>query len=120
MRTRKRPLLFCPILGNKLKSKCIMSSPIDKKTLAHRAKLARIELGPDEEEKLLKDLGGIFSHFKELEALDTSGVAPLTGGSDLQNVFRDDGERENTNQKAGIEQFPETHDGFLKVPPVFE
>ena len=97
-----------------------MSHPIDKKALEHLARLARIELNPGEEEKLLKDLGSILGHFKELEALDTSDVAPLTGGSDLKNVFREDGERENTSQKAGVEQFPETHEGFLKIPPVFE
>ena len=96
------------------------SKLIDKKTLEHLAKLARIELNPKEEEKLLKDLGDILGHFKELEALDTSGVTPLAGGSDLKNVFRDDAQRGNTNQKAGAEQFPETHKGFLKVPPVFE
>lgn len=93
---------------------------IDKKTLEHLAKLARIELNPREEEKLLIDLEGILGHFEELKKLDTSKVAPLTGGSDLKNVFREDDERESTNRKAGVGQFPETHDGFLKVPPVFE
>lgn len=97
-----------------------MSSPINKKTLEHLAGLARIELNPEEEKKLLQDLGKILDHFKELQAVDTSGITPLSGGGELTNVFRDDGERENTNHEAGIEQFPETKNGFLKVPPVFE
>lgn len=95
-------------------------STITRHELEHLAKLARIELDPAEEEKLLADLGAILGYFKELQALDTSDVPPMTGGTDLANIFRDDIERENTNQRAGVSAFPEEKDGFLKVPPVFE
>jgi len=97
-----------------------MASEINKHTLEHLAKLARIELDPKEEEKLLHDLGKILEHFKELQEIDTTNVVPLTGGGELKNIFRDDIERENTNKGAGIEAFPESKDGYLKVPPVFE
>lgn len=97
-----------------------MPSPINKKTLEHLAKLMRIELDEREEEKLLKDLQSILGHFKELQELDTANVVPLSGGTELKNVFREDAGRENTNRGAGVEQFPEKHDGFLKIPPVFE
>ncbi len=62
-------------------------------------------------------------HFKELQALDTSAVLPMTGGTDLRSVFREDAESggpENTNRGAGVEAFPENKQGFLKIPPVFE
>ncbi len=95
-------------------------SSIDKQTLEHLANLARLELDPKEEERLLGDLVKILNYFKELQELDTSNVAPLTGGGELKNIFREDEERGNTNQKLGVEQFPETQDGFLKIPPVFE
>ncbi|MGC9598799.1 MAG: Asp-tRNA(Asn)/Glu-tRNA(Gln) amidotransferase subunit GatC [Minisyncoccia bacterium] len=97
-----------------------MASAITKRELEHLAKLARLSLDPREEEKLLKDLGRILDYFKELQELDTANVAPMTGGTDLRNVFRDDKERENTNRGAGTEAFPEKKDGYLKVPPVFE
>jgi aspartyl-tRNA(Asn)/glutamyl-tRNA(Gln) amidotransferase subunit C len=108
-----------------------MSSPINKKTLEYLAELARIELDSREEEKLLKDLQKILDYFEELKVLDTKNIEPLTGphsaegyekasGTSLKNVFRDDGERQKTNHGAGVEAFPETHDGFLKIPPVFE
>jgi len=97
-----------------------MGSPINKETLQHLAKLARLELDPKEEEKLREDLGKILDHFKELQALDTSSVVPMTGGTDLKNIFREDAERENTNQKKGVDAFPETQNGYLKIPPVFE
>ena len=97
-----------------------MSSSIGKKELEHLAKLARIEIAPGEEEKLLKDLGNILDHFKELETLDTTNVSPMAGGSDLMNALREDDERENTNRGAGVDAFPESKDGYNKVPPVFE
>lgn len=97
-----------------------MASPINKTSLAHLAKLARIELDPKEEKKLLADLTEILDHFKELEALDTSNIRPMTGGTDLKNIFREDAERENTDRGQGVELFPEVKNGFLKVPSVFE
>ena len=94
------------------------SRTINKKTLEHLAELARIELKSGEEEKLLNDLQMILGHFGELQALDTSSVQPMTGGTNLENVLRND---ENTTQDTGkgLEAFPESKDGYLKVPPVF-
>ena len=97
-----------------------MASALGKRELEHLANLSRIKLDPKEEEKLLRDLGNILDHFKELQALDTSNVLPMTGGTDLRNVFREDTERESTNRGAGTELFPESEGDFLKIPPVFE
>jgi aspartyl-tRNA(Asn)/glutamyl-tRNA(Gln) amidotransferase subunit C len=97
-----------------------MSSPINRKTLEYLANLARIELDEREEEKLLRDLQKILEHFQELQELDTSSVAPLTGGTELINAFREDAEGEKGNRGGGTEQFPEKYKGYLKIPPVFE
>lgn len=102
-----------------------MSSSIDRKTLGRLAELARIELDPKEEGKLLNDLGRILDHFKELQELNTANVTPMAGGSSLKNVFREDckpfgGLRAGTNRGEGVEQFPENENGYLKIPPVFE
>jgi len=97
-----------------------MPSPIDKKSLERLAELARIELDPKEEERLLQDLPKILDYFKELQELDTSNVEPMAGSTTLKNAFRDDDASEKTNLRAGVEQFPETENGFLKIPPVFE
>ncbi len=92
---------------------------ITKETIKHLAKLAHLELTPEEEDKLLSDLSKILAHFEELKTLDTSRIEPMTGGTRLKNVFRED-EVKETNRGAGAEAFPESKDGFLKVPPVFE
>ncbi len=98
-----------------------MAEPlITKESLKHLAKLARIELTAAEEEKLLKDLEEILEYVHQLRAVDTQNVPPMNGGTDLQNVFRLDQERRGTNQGQGVDAFPEGHEGYLKVPAVFE
>ena len=97
-----------------------MASEINKEELEHLAKLSRIELSEREKDKILKDLKEILDYFEELQGLDTSNVKPMTGGTDLKNITRDDNEREKTNGRQGVENFPETKDGLLKVPSVFE
>ena len=97
-----------------------MTKPeITKETLQYLADLARIELDPEREGKLLADLQNIVAYVSELQAIDTEGVAPMNGGTLLTNVFRDDDSPQNTNRGEGVKQFPETLKGYLKIPPVF-
>ena len=95
---------------------------INKKSLEHLADLARLELHEKEEEKFLKDLTKILDHFKELQEVDTDKVVPMTGGTSLRNVLREDGEKVQDFTDAGkiVEQFPDKDKGYLKVPPVFK
>ncbi len=95
-----------------------MASPINKETLEHLAKLARIELDTREEEKFLKDLGEILGYFEDLKSVgeETASAVPE---SQLKNAFREDDEPQGTLRGAGTDAFPDKKDGFLKVPPVF-
>lgn len=92
---------------------------LNKKTLEHLAELARIELKTGEEEKLLKDLQMILGHFEELQSLDTSGIEPMTGGTELKNIFREDAVGKTDDTGKGAESFPDKEGDYLKVPPVF-
>jgi len=92
---------------------------LTKKDLEHLAELARIDLKESEEKKLLKDLGAILDYFKELQELDTENVEPMTGGTELKTVVREDVLGGTDDTGKGAEQFPEKQGGFLKVPPVF-
>lgn len=97
-----------------------MASVINKKTLQHISELSRIELQEKEMDKLLGDLQKILEYFKELQELDTSGVKEeLSLRADLK-LFRDDSERESTNQGKGRTSFPEVENNHLVIPPVFE
>ncbi len=95
---------------------------INRETLEYLAGLSRIKLGKRKEEKLLKDLKEILDYFEELKALDTSSIEPMTGGTSLENVFREDQPRDKrqvTSDKL-VEDFPEKENNFLKVPAIFE
>lgn len=98
-------------------------SEINKKSLEHLAGLARIELKKDEEEKFLTDLKNILDHFRELQALNTENVQPLTGGTEQKNVMREDivfEESHFVKAEKITGQFPEEEKGYLKIPPIFE
>jgi len=85
------------------------------------ARLARVKLTPKESKKFNKDLGDVLSHFSELKELNTDKVVPMTGGTSLTNVFRDDqADSKDHRVSGGTEQFSESKDGYLKVPKVFE
>ncbi|MBI5732484.1 Asp-tRNA(Asn)/Glu-tRNA(Gln) amidotransferase subunit GatC [Candidatus Jorgensenbacteria bacterium] len=93
---------------------------ITKKDLENLAELARIELKKNEEEKLLADLEKILKHFEELKEVNTSSVKPMTGGTFLSNVLRDDASDNRVSNEKAIESFPNKEKGLLRVPPVFE
>lgn len=93
---------------------------INKKSLEHLAELARLELTEREKEKFQKDLGNILNYFEELNALDTANVAPMTGGTQLKNSFREDGDVAPFADVDKLKDvFPESEHGRLKIPPIF-
>ena len=93
---------------------------ISKESLEHLAKLARLDIPEEEERKLVGDLENILGHFSELQKIDTSAVEPVAGGTSLRNSFREDDERTATDQGKGVDSFPNSRKGFLRVPPVFK
>jgi aspartyl-tRNA(Asn)/glutamyl-tRNA(Gln) amidotransferase subunit C len=96
-----------------------MASNINKESLKHLIDLARLEIDENKQDKLLKDLKSILEYFEELQAINTQNVQPMTGGTSLKNIFRKDDERENSFRGLGYESFPESQDGYLKIPAIF-
>ena len=92
---------------------------LTKKDLEKLAELARMDLNGKEEGKLLKDLGKVLDYFEELKEVDTDGVLPMTGGTESENILREDSDSQDIDKNKAIEAFPENSGGFLRVPPVF-
>lgn len=98
---------------------------ISKKILTHLAELTRIELTPTESQKLLKDLKKILDYFDELKTISTEKIQPITGDTNLRNVFREDevdfAKKSETINSEGriIDGFPKTEKGYLRVPKIF-
>ncbi|HZZ99526.1 MAG TPA: Asp-tRNA(Asn)/Glu-tRNA(Gln) amidotransferase subunit GatC [Candidatus Paceibacterota bacterium] len=97
---------------------------LSDKELEHIAALARIELKPEEKEKLKKDLGSILDYIDKLDKADTSSVEPLYQTSGLINAERED-EPRNSFKSENVEslligQAPDKQERFVKVKPVMK
>lgn len=96
---------------------------ITEETVEYLAKLSRMDLDESEKKKLAGDLEEILNHFEELNEVDTATVEPMTGGTALRNVFREDGAAVRSEMNGTpddiIAAFPDKARGYLKVPAVF-
>jgi aspartyl-tRNA(Asn)/glutamyl-tRNA(Gln) amidotransferase subunit C len=100
-----------------------MAKKIDEKTLERLAELARIGTDKKQEKKLLKDMEEILAYFEELNGLDTENIRPMDGGTENENVLAEDDKfqrKSDFNKERITGDFPESENGFLKIPPVFE
>ncbi len=91
------------------------------------ARLARLELASDARERVLKDLNGIFGLIEQLQAVDTTGVEPLTHPiSAIEDVtlrLREDRVTEPSALEAReslLANAPAVQDGLFLVPKVIE
>ncbi len=88
----------------------------------HIAQLARLGLKEDEKNKLEADLSAILGFIEKLKEVDIDGVEPMTGGTDLSNVLRDDeaGEKNLKQRKNILDNAPKRKDDYVEVKAVFE
>ena len=93
---------------------------ITRDEVRHIAELAKLQLTDAEIDQYRDQLAGILSHFRALEALDTSGVPPTQHVLDLQNVLRADEARPSVSRDEALANAPRQRDGFIEVPAVIE
>jgi len=86
----------------------------------HVARLARLELSPEERERLVHELAAILDHLAKLNELPTTGVEPTSHVISMTNVFRDDSVGRSLPREAVLEGAPERDGEFFKVPPIIE
>jgi aspartyl-tRNA(Asn)/glutamyl-tRNA(Gln) amidotransferase subunit C len=84
------------------------------------AQLARIEVGADEAGEVLSRMTGIFQLIEEMQAVDTTGVEPMSHAQDVMLRLRDDVVTE-TDQHALFQSIaPQVEAGLYLVPKVIE
>ena len=93
---------------------------IDRKTVEHVAKLARLELTPEELEKYGGQLGAILDYIRLLEEVDVEGAEPLAHAADSHNVFRADEPRPSLDREDALRNAPQRSDDSFIVPKVVE
>ncbi len=93
---------------------------IDQQTLHKIAHLARLELNPADESKLLKEMTAVVSFVEKLNEVNTDGVAPLTTMSHEINSMREDEVKQHLPQAEALRNAPKKNNNFFLVPKVLE
>jgi aspartyl-tRNA(Asn)/glutamyl-tRNA(Gln) amidotransferase subunit C len=95
-------------------------SKITLKDVEHVARLARLELGPEDKERMRRELDGILSYIDKLRALDTEGVEPTSHAVPITNIMRDDLVTPSFPQSDMLANAPERSGDFFRVPKIIE
>ncbi|UHG91384.1 Asp-tRNA(Asn)/Glu-tRNA(Gln) amidotransferase subunit GatC [Spirosoma oryzicola] len=93
---------------------------VDQETLHKIAHLARLDVRPEEEAELLNSLNGVLTWMEQLNAVDTTGVEPLTHISPEVNVLRDDVVGQHLPREKALANAPQHDEQFFEVPKVLE
>jgi aspartyl-tRNA(Asn)/glutamyl-tRNA(Gln) amidotransferase subunit C len=89
---------------------------IDDATVRHVARLARLRLEPDEENRMITELSVILEHVEAIQDLDLDDVPPTTHVQRLANVLRDDVPTPGFTVEEALREAPQTIDGRFAVP----
>lgn len=93
------------------------ATDFDVKYIAH---LARIQLSPEEEQRLGAQLGNILEFMEKLKTLDVSAVEPTAHAVPTVNVTRPDEMRPSLPHEAALRNAPARANGLFVVPKIVE
>ena len=92
--------------------------------IARVANLARLELRPDETDRVLGQLNGFFALVAQMDAVNTDGVEPLAHPAailgDVALRLRADVATEPNQREASQRSAPSVERGLFLVPKVIE
>ncbi len=84
------------------------------------ARLARLAMDDQEIQAAQAQLNNIFGLIAEMQAVDTTGVAPMSHSQDLAQRLRDDVVTEANQREAFQAIAPQVEQGLYLVPQVIE
>jgi len=93
---------------------------IDKDTVKHISKLARISLDGKKISSLSKDLSSIMKFIEKLNELNTDKVVPLTSIINASLKSREDEIKDGKIRDQILKNSPEKNEEFFVVPKVVE
>jgi len=91
---------------------------ITPEAIAKVARLARLDMTPDELARMAAQLDGMLEHFADIDALDLSAVVPMTQAFPLVNVLRADVVQPCLDRDEVLAAAPAAEDGRFRVPPI--
>ena len=93
---------------------------IDKDTVKHISKLAKISLDENKVESLSKDLTSIMKFIENLNKLNTDKTTPLTSIINASLKSRKDEVKDGKIRDQILKNSPEKNEEFFVVPKVVE
>jgi aspartyl-tRNA(Asn)/glutamyl-tRNA(Gln) amidotransferase subunit C len=88
------------------------------------ANLARLQLQPEEGERMLKQINGFFAIVEAMQAVDTTGIEPMAHPvaaiQDITLRLRPDVASEPNQREANQRSAPAVERGLFLVPKVIE
>ena len=93
---------------------------IDKDTVKHISKLARISLDEKNVDSLSKDLTSIMKFIENLNKLNTDKTSPLTSIINASLKSRKDEVKDGKIRDQILKNSPEKNEEFFVVPKVIE
>jgi aspartyl-tRNA(Asn)/glutamyl-tRNA(Gln) amidotransferase subunit C len=93
---------------------------IDKDTVKHISKLARISLDENKISSLSKHLSSIMKFIEKINELNTDKVTPLTSIISSSLKSRDDDVKDGKIRDQILKNSPEKNEEFFVVPKVLE
>jgi aspartyl-tRNA(Asn)/glutamyl-tRNA(Gln) amidotransferase subunit C len=93
---------------------------ISKEEVAYVAHLARLSFSEGETEKFTSQLNDILLYMDKLNAVDTTGVEPMTHAIAQKNAFRNDRVDVSLPIEASLANAPESRGSCFQVPKVIE
>jgi len=86
----------------------------------HVALLARLDLTPQEKERLRAQLGVILEHAAKVSEVATADVPPTASAIPRSNVLRPDTPKPSIAREDALANAPEVEEGRFKVPRIVE
>ena len=93
---------------------------IDKDTVKHISKLARISIDEKNIDNLSRDLSSIMKFIENLNKLNTDKTSPLTSIINASLKSRKDEVKDGKIKDQILKNSPEKNDEFFVVPKVIE
>lgn len=90
---------------------------IEREDVLHVARLARLDLGPDEVEALTRELGAILEAVGKVAELDLADVPPTSHPLDVVNAWAEDEPEPSLPLEDVLANAPATERSLFRVPP---
>jgi len=89
---------------------------ITKDQIKHLAHLSRLQLSEKELDAMQGDMENILKFVAQIDALDLTGVEPLTQMSDSVDVMREDEIRDMLTKEQALKNAPDANSDYFRVP----